>query len=47
MVGENSPQHKICDSALWNLKHVNAVYDPSFLDKFELFVTHTCGKAHG
>lgn len=46
-LGGNSPQHEIRDSALWNLKHVNAVYDPSFLDKFEPFVTLTCEKAHG
>ncbi len=41
-LGRHSPRVEIRESALWNLNHVRDVYDPSFLDTLESFVTSTC-----
>jgi hypothetical protein len=38
-LGRHSVRREIRESGLWNLDHVNAVYDPSFLDQLEAHVS--------
>jgi hypothetical protein len=37
-LGRHSVRSEIRESGLWNLKHVNEAYDPSFLDELEAHV---------
>ncbi len=41
-LGLFSPRREIRESALWNLNYIAGVCDPTFLEKFEVFVQQTC-----
>lgn len=41
-LGRHSIREEIRTSLLWNLKHVNEVYDPAFLDVLEQAIHRTC-----
>lgn len=44
-LGCHSPREEIRASLLWNLKHVDEVYDPGFLDVLEQAIHRTCAIA--
>jgi hypothetical protein len=45
-LGRSSPRGEIRRSALWNLKHVSADYDPASLSALETFVAMSCASLH-
>jgi len=41
-LGRHSPRPEIQESGLWNVRHVDATYDPGFLDVLQSHIASTC-----